>query len=148
MTHAAFSSPDIDDDFVLWLERQIELIRERQFAHLDIDNLVEELDVIVSSRRKALRTRLAVLTSHLLKCEYQPALKSNSWIRTICTQRNAIDRLIEQSPSLAPQILSAARHEYDRALRQAAKETSLPKSAFPGELPYTEQQLLDFDFIP
>jgi hypothetical protein len=148
MTQVAFSAPDIDDDYALWLERQIELIRERQFAQLDIDNLIDELEYILSSRRKALRTRLAVLTTHLLKCEFQPAHKSNSWIRTICTQRNAIDRLIEQSPSLGPQVPSSASHEYKRALRQAAKETSLPKSAFPGELPYTEEHLLDFDFIP
>ena len=148
MTYLALSSPDIDEDYALWLEQQIELIRERQFAQLDIANLVDELEFILSSRRKALRTRLAVLTSHLLKCEFQPAHKSNSWIRTICTQRNAIDRLIEQSPSLGPLALPSAQHEYKRALRQAAKESGLPKSSFPCELPYTEQQLLDFDFIP
>ena len=64
MSYLALSSPDIDEDYVLWLEHQVELIRERQFTQLDIDNFVDELEFILNSRRKALRTRLAVLTSH------------------------------------------------------------------------------------
>src|SRR5689334_22751273 len=83
MTQVALSAPGIDEDYALWLERQIELIRERQFAQLDIDNVIDELEYLLSGRRKSLRTRLAVLTTHLLKCEFQPAHKSNSWIRTI-----------------------------------------------------------------
>ncbi|MES2316657.1 MAG: DUF29 domain-containing protein [Pseudomonadota bacterium] len=148
MNPVALSPPELEDDFVLWLEHQIELMRERQFGQLDLDNLLDELEYIVNSRRKALRTRLAVLIAHLLKCEFQPAHKSNSWIHTICTQRNALDRLIEQSPSLARHVQSSAELEYQRSLRQAVKETGLAKPVFPSELPYSKEQLIDFDFIP
>jgi hypothetical protein len=148
MTHAAFSAPDIDEDYVLWMERQIELIRERQFGQLDIDNLLDELEYFVRKRKRGLGSRLRVLMLHLLKCEYQPVLRSNSWICTICNQRLKIEDMLEDSPSLKGLVEPFMEKEYKRALRQAVFETGLPRSVFPDALPYTKQQLLDFDFIP
>ena len=52
MMHTALSSPDIEADYVLWLERQIEIIRERNFAQLDIENLLDELGFSASVLRK------------------------------------------------------------------------------------------------
>ena len=148
MTQTAFAAPCIDDDYVLWMARQIELIRERQFAQLDIGNLLDELEYLVKKQKRGLRSRLAVLMLHLLKCEYQPSLRSNSWIRTICNQRRKVEDLIEDSPSLKRLIEDYIQTEYKRAVRQAVLETGLPRTAFPAAPPYTEQQLLDFDFIP
>ena len=148
MSYLALSYPDIDEDCILWLEHQIELLRERQFAQLDIDNLLDELEYFVKKRKRGLRSRLRVLISHLLKCEYQPLLRSNSWISTICTQRMKIEDLLEDSPSLKNLVGPYIQAEYQRAVRQAVFETGLPNATFPDELPYTEQQLLDFDFIP
>lgn len=125
--------PDIDVDYVLWMERQIELIRERQFAQLDLDNLLGELEYIVA---------------HLLKCEYQPGLKTKSWLPTLFAQRDKIEDLLEYSPSLAREVFAFSERDYARSRRAAIKETGLPASAFPPELPYTESQLLDQDFIP
>jgi len=70
MTHLSLSSPEIDTDYVLWLERQIEIIRERNFVLLDIENLLDELEYSVNKRKRALRSRLRVLMLHLLKCEF------------------------------------------------------------------------------
>ena len=58
MTQLALSFPDIDKDYVLWMEHQIALIRERQFAQLDIDNLLGELEYFVGKQKRALRSRL------------------------------------------------------------------------------------------
>lgn len=148
MTQAALSCPDIDDDYVLWMERQIDLIRERQFVQLDIDNLLGELAYFVAKQKRGLRSRLRVLMLHLLKCEYQPALRSNSWISTICTQRRKVEDLLEDSPSLKSLVEPDSQAEYKRAVRQAVIETGLARTVFPDALPYTEQQLFDFDFIP
>jgi len=70
MTHLSLSSPEVDTDYVLWLERQIEIIRERNFVLLDIENLLDELEYSVSKRKRALRSRLRVLMLHLLECEF------------------------------------------------------------------------------
>lgn len=148
MTDAALSFPGIDEDYALWMERQIELIRERQFAQLDIDNLLGELEYLVQRSKRALRSRLRVVILHLLKCEYQPVMRSNSWIGTICSQRGKIEDLLEDNPSFRSLIASSIDAEYRRAVKQAVHETGLPRTAFPSSLPYSEQQLLDFDFIP
>jgi len=140
--------PTIDADFLHWLEHQITLIRERQFAQLDLNNLLDELEFIVNSQRNALGTRVEVLITHLLKCEYQPELRSKSWLTTIYNQRQGIERLIERSPSLRRHFTLFAAAEYNRAVRSAVFETALPRSVFPDELPYSEHQLLDFDFLP
>lgn len=148
MTQVAFSAPDIDEDYAFWMGRQIELIRERQFAQLDIDKLLDELGYLVGKLKRALRGRFRVLMTHLLKCQFQPALRSNSWISAICSQRSTIEDLLEDSPSLKGLVGEFIEKEYSRAVRQAVFETGLPRATFPTGLPYTEQQLFDFDFIP
>jgi len=148
MTHATLLAPDIEADYVAWIERQVVLIRERQFAQLDIDHLLDELEYLVIKQKRSLRSRLAVLMLHLLKCAYQPSLRSNSWIATICTQRRKIEGALEDSPSLKRLLPAYIESEYQHAVRQAVLETGLPRATFPDQPPYTEQQLLDFDFIP
>jgi len=148
MNHSDMPAPLCDDDFVLWMEHQIQLLRDQQFSQLDLPNLSAELEYLVSKQKISLRSRLRVLILHLLKCEFQPAMRSPSWIRTINTQRRKIEELIEASPSLARQIEPWARAQYRKAERDAVRETGLPKSTFPQELCYSEQQLLDLDFIP
>ena len=53
MHQAALRDPDIDDDYVLWLEHQVMLMRERQFAQLDIENLFDDLEYSVKWRKRA-----------------------------------------------------------------------------------------------
>ncbi len=148
MSQLAFARPEYDEDFVVWAEHQIILMRERQFAQLDIDNLLDELEFIVSSRRNAMKGRLRVLILHLLKCEYQPEKRSASWVSTIVTQRREIEELIEESPSFRRLLVASADLQFRKAVNDAVLETNLPRTAFPSTLPYSPEQLLDHHFIP
>jgi len=142
------AGPKYDDDFVLWLEHQLGLLRERQCEQLDIDNLLEELEGMVRSEKRELRHRLEVLIMHLLKCEYQPHRKSAGWRSTLCTQRFEIENLFDDSPSLRRLVREYAEKVYPKAVHQAVEQTHLPRSVFPASNPYTESQLLDVDFVP
>jgi hypothetical protein len=137
-----------EDDFALWMEHQTQLLREGAFQQLDLENLLEELEGAVANRRVELKSRLRVLIMHLLKCEFQPSRKGSSWIATIDTQRSEIELLLEESPSFRRLLGEFANGRYPSASRAAARETRLPLSAFPPELPYSVDQLLDEDFIP
>ena len=148
MTQTAFATPAYDEDFVLWAERQITLIREQQFAQLDVDNLLDELKYTVSSRKNALRSRLRVLILHLLKCEYQPLLRSSSWVSMIVTQRREIEELIEENPRFMRLLPESAAAQFKKAVQDALVETGLPRSAFPLHMPHSPEQLLDHCFIP
>jgi hypothetical protein len=137
-----------DEDFVLWGERQAALLRARQLGRLDLPNLVRELEELVGHVKNQLGGRLAVLMAHLLKCQFQPVRRTHSWETTLLVQRIAIARLLKNNPSLRAQLLVFAHDEYPAAVKLAARETHLPRTAFPTALPYTAEQLLDDEFVP
>ncbi|NHZ88584.1 DUF29 family protein [Massilia sp. CCM 8733] len=139
---------DCEQDFVRWAERQVSLLRAKQFEQLDIDHLVEGLEGMIGRDRRELGSRLKVVMIHLLKCEFQPALKSTSWLNTLAHQRDEIGELLQDSPSLAQGIPALARRRYRQAVLAAAREAHLPPRTFPSELPYSEDQLLDQGFVP
>jgi hypothetical protein len=95
-----------DQDFVLWIEQQVTLLRRRAAgdlandAELDWRNLAEEIEAVGGNTRRELRNRLARLLQHLLKWHYQPELRSRSWCATIHTQRQEIEELLADNPSL------------------------------------------------
>jgi hypothetical protein len=134
---------DYDQDFLLWLERQAELLRERQFGLLDLDHLIEEIDAMAGSLHRELRSRIEVILTHLLKCEYQSERLSDSWLDTLSVQRTHIFYLLEQNPSLRRRVEEYSAHIYPRAVRKAARETRLPASTFPKSNPFSRDEILD-----
>ena len=136
-------------DFALWMDRQAALLRSGRIGEVDRDNLAEELEDMGKRQRQELRSRLEVLLAHLLKYEFQPGLRTGSWLGTIAEQRARIEDLVEESPSLRPVLESLAGEakSYDRARRQAILETGLPTANFPDANPYGAWAL-DRDFWP
>ena len=137
-----------ETDFHLWLQRQAALLQARDFAQLDLPNLIEEIDAMGASQRHELEHRLDILITHLLKCKLQPQRLSRSWIKTIVEQRKRIRRLLKKMPSLHATLDDAIADAYADAVLSAAVETSLPRSSFPPDLPFSHQQLLDQDYFP
>lgn len=139
---------DYDTDFLLWLERQAELLRAKQFEQLDLEHLIEEIDAMALQLRRELALRLEILLLHLLKFKYQPTHASNGWRGTVSEHRRRIKRLLKQMPSLRNLIDASLEEVYDDAVDGAAAETGLPKAAFPQKNPFTRQQIFDPDYLP
>lgn len=139
---------DYERDFAQWIDEQAELLRIKDFERLDLANLVEEIEDMGKSLKRELHSRLEVLILHLLECEFQPERKSLSWIGTIDEQRSQIVSLLEDCPSLNRLFEDELHKRYRNAVVRAAHMTGLAKNVFPSELPYTREQLLDWDFIP
>lgn len=137
-----------DGDLVLWFEQQAAWLRARQFSKLDVEQLVEELEAVAGRDRRELRSRLRVLIAHLLKCTYQPSMKSRSWLGTIRLQRQEIRGLLEQSPSLTHYLVECVDKEFAPAADLASDETGIPITAFPRTCPYMLDDILDDTFIP
>jgi len=55
-------------------------------TQLDLKNLIEEIETMGRSEKKALRSNLEVVVMHLLKCKYQIEKRSGSWRATIREQ--------------------------------------------------------------
>ncbi|MES2159618.1 MAG: DUF29 domain-containing protein [Pseudomonadota bacterium] len=78
--------PSYDDDLALWIDAQIQLLLDRRFSELDMENLVEELDGMKKQYEHELDSRLTVLVMHLLKCQCQKDYPQNKWRSTLIDQ--------------------------------------------------------------
>ncbi len=140
-----------DQDFVLWIEQQVTLLRRRAAGELANDteldwrNLAEEIEAAGGNTRRELRNRLARLLQHLLKWHYQPELRSRSWRATIRTQRQEIEELLADNPSLRARLGEFVTAAYGRARAAALDETGLIE--LPEQPPFTIEQTLG-DALP
>ncbi|NEO28169.1 MAG: DUF29 domain-containing protein, partial [Kamptonema sp. SIO4C4] len=87
-------------DFNLWLERTIFLLKEGKVLEVDYTNLIAELESMGRSEKNALKSNLRILLMHLLKYQFQSAKQTNSWLYTISEHRQRITDALETSPSL------------------------------------------------
>lgn len=136
-----------ETDFNLWLESTAKLLQERKFDQLDLDNLVEEIEALARRDRRELENRLEVLLAHLLKWQYQPQKRTNSWRLTLLEQRRRIGRLLKDSPSFKPHLQECLGECYGHAREAAELETQLI-AIFPVECLYSLEQALDYAFFP
>jgi hypothetical protein len=132
-----------ETDFVAWLEEQVAHLRAGRLAALDVENVAEELEGLMKSQRQQLENRLEVLILHLLKWDHQPDERSNRWRASVAEQRSRIRRLLRDSPSLRRTLAEAAREVYPEAVEQAAIETQISETVFPGSLPYSLEQIFE-----
>ena len=135
-------------DFYRWTQENARLLREGRLSEIDLENLIEELESMGRSEKRALVNRLAVLIAHLLKWEYQPERRSKSWRSTVDTQRIDVADLLEDSPSLRHEIEERLSRAYVKARILAEAETGLDRESFPPTCPYELEQIMDKDFRP
>ncbi|MCW6038690.1 DUF29 domain-containing protein [Spirulina subsalsa FACHB-351] len=137
-----------ETDFNLWIEQTINYLKQRDFSALDLDNLIEEISDMGRNNRREVFSRLKVLLMHLLKWQYQSEKRTNSWINTIDEQREQLELILKDSPSLKPYLGDIFSECYQKAVRAAVNETNLPKPTFPVDCPFTQEQVLDMDYFP
>lgn len=137
-----------DQDFYLWLEQTIKLLKENNFSALDRDNLIEELESMGRSEKRAIESNLRILLIHLLKYQYQPSHRSNSGLATIQEHRIIINKELKASPSLKRYFEQIFEETYQDSRKLASLETGLPLENFPVSCSLTSEQVLNQDFLP
>lgn len=135
-------------DFYAWALNNARLLREGKLAEADIENVAEEIESMGKSEKRELINRLAILIAHLLKWQFQPARRSNSWKYTIEEQRDEIVDLFAESPSLKNEIEQQLARAYKRGVLIAATETNLGKEVFPATCPFSLEKLISSKFFP
>ena len=140
--------PGYDEDFFLWTERQAALIRAGRFELVDWEHVAEEIEATGRRERRELGSRLKVLMTHLLKWQFQPQKRSRSWRATINDQRDEIEQLLADNPSLRGEVEGLGRGRYRTARANAAGESGLALKALPARCPYAAEQMLDGSYFP
>jgi hypothetical protein len=150
--HESANASGYEHDFHAWLLSQVSALKERRFRDLDLENLIEEVEELARSLPRELRNRLKVVLVHLLKWQFQPSKRSTSWDLTLLEQRDQLQQLLEQNPSLRRQVPELIQKVYATAEKMAGKEMKLDRverqRKFPEQCPWTPEQILDEDYLP
>lgn len=133
-----------DQDFYLWTRETAAALRARRFADLDIDHVAEEIEDMGKREARELKSRIIQVLEHLLKLrvakgvilEYNQA----GWQASIIRQRDELDTLLEESPSLrrlvTPELIQAC---YGRARTRVMTEYKIDT---PVECPFSQQEVI------
>ncbi|MEL6437898.1 MAG: DUF29 domain-containing protein [Cyanobacteria bacterium J06621_8] len=142
------TSPLYRQDYCLWLDQTIEKLKNKELEKVDIDHLIEDLELMGGSERRALESNLVVVLLHLLKYKYQPEKRSRSWLSSIFEHRRRIRKAFKNSPSLKRHFSEELTECYQDSRKLAAIETGLAIDTFPIACPFAEQEVLDEEFLP
>ncbi|MBE9166915.1 DUF29 domain-containing protein [Pleurocapsales cyanobacterium LEGE 06147] len=140
------SSTLYDTDYNQWIEQTAQQLRERKFDCVDWDNLIEEIEDMGKSQRRALESLLTRLLEHLLKLSYwreEKERSGNHWASEIVNFRYQIHKRLEESPSLNPKMESIYAEVFPVALKSVSKLFLLPSDAR-----ISLKQALDDDWFP
>ena len=137
-------------DFYAWTQSAADGLRRGQLSDADARHVAEEVADMGKRDRRELRSRMTVLIMHLMKWAVQPKLRNKStWKATIMEQRDQINDLLADSPSLRVHLIQELPHLYSRAASRAADETGLslplfmPASAFTGRVAHIDHLLAE-----
>jgi hypothetical protein len=127
---------EYEKDFSKWANNQAKYLGRREFEKLDIENLMEEILDLGKREKQMLTSYLENLLMHLLKVEFQPQKRTNSWDNSIELASYKAQKILDENPSLKPKLKEIIKEAYFSARLLAASETTLKKEIFPEECPW------------
>ena len=136
---------DIDREYDSWLIEQIELLKQRNFKDLDIDNLIEELETLVRREKSSVEQFAYLIMLHLLLVEYwyeESEWNRNHWESEIVGFRLQLNNKL--TTNLYNHLEKRLDFLYDKAVIAAIKKTksSCPENRFPKERKYSLSDIL------
>jgi hypothetical protein len=137
-----------DQDFYAWTNEQAALLRAGKLSEADVAHIAEEIESMGRTEKRELVSRLTVLLLHLLKWQYQPDRRGNSWRRSIANSRDRLADHLADNPSLNSQLSEAIARAYRYARRDAANETGFDEAVFPAACPWPFERMVADDFWP
>jgi hypothetical protein len=144
-----------DTDFYAWTMEQATLLRKEKPAHLDWENIAEEIESLGRRERSEIKSRLTVLLEHLLKLNFWKTkleLNQRGWKVTVREQRRQINEQLRESPSLKnyPQEIlpSCYQTARERVINLLELDYLNEDLLIPQECPYSLDQTLNEVFLP
>ena len=119
-----------EQDYYQWLTQTTKLLKEKKFTQLDLENLIEEIESLGKSEKRAIKSNLIVVILHLLKWQYQPQKRSNSWKSSIREHRRRIQELLTDSPSLNNYLETEYPDIYQDAIATMSFDFDIPEDNF------------------
>ncbi len=135
-----------ETDYNQWVNETVQQLRERQFDGVDWDNLIEEIEDMGKSQKRALESFLTRLVEHLLKLscwESEKERNGNHWKSEIVNFRYQIHKRLKESPSLRPELESIYAEIFPVAIKSVSQLFPLEKDLY-----ISLEKTLDNDWFP
>ncbi len=136
-----------ETDENLWLEETIELLKQRQFSQLDVENLIEELISLGKRDLAKAKSLLRQIIIHILLLQYRHVEYERNyrhWIGEIKTFRYDLNNHL--TTNLTKKLQDDLENIYQSAVEFVKIKTDL--NIFLEKCPYTLVQLLDENYLP
>jgi hypothetical protein len=146
-----FSQNLYDQDYYLWIETTIEKIKQGSFSTVDWEKVLEELEGMGRSEKRAVESFLTRILEHLLKLHYWESERdynANHWQAEITTFRFQLSKYLSDSPSLKRYLEQIFGECYGAALRSVSRAMGVKLGSLPEEAIATLEQALDDDWFP
>lgn len=138
-----WNRPHPDADFAAWIGQQVEALKAGRFDQLDIDQLADEVESLAKRDFKKLRSALRVILHHMLKWDYQPERRGQSWRQSINDARERVWGELASSPSFRPRVAEAVEEAFPLARLKARAETGVFKlEREPAICPYSWDEIM------
>ena len=105
-------------DLNLWRQEIINAIQNKQLENMDWDNLIEEINDMGASEKRALRSYMKRLIEHILKLRY--------WKKEVVNFREEIKSILEESPSLNNYLEQNYIDWYQKSVKAMRQEFTIP----------------------
>lgn len=140
-----------DTDYQFWLDETVTQLKKHQYNNLDLDNLIEEIQSLGKSDKRAILSYLMRLCEHLLKLSYWQSEREQcfrGWDLEISNFRLQIESILKDSPSLKNYLKENFLPTYTNARKLFLKVSNLGPEIIPQNPEFTLDQALDEDWLP
>ncbi len=118
-----------ETDFNLWVEKTVEIIKNRDVKNMDWENLLEEIEDMGASQKRSLDSYVQRLIEHVLKLKYWHSERERNekgWRSEVVNFRNRINRLLKKNPSLKNYLTSEYLDNYQDAIAAMSEKFDIP----------------------
>lgn len=140
-----------DTDYQRWLAQTVAQLKAKDFSNLDLENLIEEIESLGKSEKRAISSYLMRLCEHLLKIKYWESEREmcfRGWKLEVRNFRLQIQEALETSPSLNSFLNDAFAKQYRNGRKLFLDLSDLSEKLIPQEPYFTLEQALDEDWLP
>ena len=135
-----------EEDYYLWINTMIEKLKNKNYADVDWYNLIEEIEDMGKSQRRAVESLLLRLTEHLLKLKYWSTEKVRNkkhWQSEVVNFRVLLRKRLKESPSLKAILPEIYGETLIDSKKSMSKLFDLPET-----IDLSLEQVLDEDWFP
>ena len=140
-----------ETDYQLWLDETVAQLQAHDFRNLDLENLIEEIESLGKSDKRAIASYLLRLCEHLLKMRYWESEREmcfRGWVLEVNNFRSEIELILKDSPSLRGLLKVNFTSAYEKARKNLLKVLPQLADLMPEEPSFTVEQALDEDWLP